>query len=360
MSLLAAIALVLPPTQVQAEPVVIGALGTATTHAAGMPVTTEPWRTLVSGTLNNIDVDSTVPRRDVWSAFVKLGGPPPAGENLTVSWAPGAMRPEGCVPLTRFTETASVVDAANIISIERRLPGGLPETPTCLEVTLVSMGILSDELTGQMTPVTSTAGPWARVAEAPVNVAVGRPTPVILVVASDWRDSAGDVSISGSGSGIRMRALTVRGLVADQPRLGVARISATRGAGSTQMLAARDDLADDGPTGGWELKAREVEAQRPRPGRYASMDGSLRFRVTQDHRVVRLRTSHRMCLLAPQAYPGEIDIPRSGAAAEVIPVGRRWFGAQLMTRRPGRIQGSFAFATHTCARAQQFVARRLP
>jgi hypothetical protein len=51
-------------------------------------------------------------------------------------------------------------------------------------------------------------------------------------------------------------------------------------------------------------------------------------------------------------------MPRSGATAKVTQLGSRWFGAQLLTRRPTRVQGTFAYTTPTCQMSLQFVARR--
>ena len=353
LSLLAAV-LLLPAAHAQAEPVVVGSEGVATRHADGMPAASEPWRILVRG---NLTLDS---RNDIWKGTAALGGPIPAGDSVNVSWIPGIQHPQGCEPLIQFTETVSVVDAGHGISVQRPLPEGfLSEQPTCLRVTLYSKGIGSDELTGEMVPFTWLAGAQARPA-APLRVAVGRTTPVLLMVTSHVRGTS-SVAITGSGPGVRMKNLTVGRVLADQTVPVVAKVSAPGVADSELALTARDDHASDSFDQSWEIRAREIKAQRPRPGTYRSQDGSVQFRVTDDHRVVRLRTSAVLCegsSTTRAIYPVELHLPRSGATAEVTQLGSRWFGAQLLTRKSGRVQGWFVYTTPTCQMSQLFVATR--
>lgn len=353
LSLLAAVML-LPAAHAQAEPVVVGSNGVVTHHADGMPAASEPWRILVQAslTLNS--------RNDTWKGTATLGGPIPPGESVTLSWIPGIQHRQGCEPLIQLTETVSVVDAGHGISVERPLPEGfLSEQPTCLRVTLRSKGAGSDELTGQMRALTWLAGAQAQPA-APLRVAVGRTTPVLLIVTSHVRDTS-HVAVTGSGPGVRMKDLAVGPVLADRTVPVVAKITAPGVADSELALTARDHLGSDSFDQSWEIRAREIKARRPLPGSYRSTDGSVQFRVTDDHRVVRLRTSAVRCegsSTTRAIYPVELHLPRSGATAEVTELGSRWFGAQLLTRKPTRVQGSFVYTTPTCQLSQLFVATR--
>jgi hypothetical protein len=350
-SLLAAV--VLLPAGARAEPVVVGSQGVVTRHATGMPTAGEPWRILVTGSL---DLDS---RADTWQGSATLGGPVPAGEKVTVSWIPGIQRQAGCEPLIQLAETVTTLDSANTVSVERPLPEGfLTEQPTCLRVTAYSQDTVSDELVGEMADIAWLAGAQARPA-APLRVAAGRVTPVLLMVTSHVRGTS-KVAVSGSGPGVRMRDLALGPVPADRTVPVVARIRAPGVADSELVLTARDDLASTSFDQGWEIRAREITARRPVPGTYESSDGSIAFRLTDDHRVVRLRTSDVLCERSGgthATYPVEIPMPRSGATAVVAQLGSRWFGAQLLTRKPTRVQGTFAYTTPTCQMSLQFVAR---
>lgn len=357
MSLLVAV-VVLPATPAQAENVVVGATGVATTHATGMPAATEPWRTLVEARLTTDTVTN------VWKGTARVGGPIPSGKTVNITWVPGRQHPHGCEPLISLTERVTTVAADNTVSIERHVePGYFPETPspalTCLEVHIWSEDVVSDRLSGPMTERTMVAGAQAQPA-SPLVVAAGRTTPVLLMATSHVRGTS-NVAISGTGPGVRMRDLAVGSLLAGQSRPVVARLFAPGIADSELALRARDDLDSDSFDQSWRIRARQIKAQRPRPGRYRSTDGSVRFRVTDDHRVVRLRTSAVICEgsgTTRAIYPVELRMPRSGATAKVTRLGSRWFGAQLMTRKPGRVQGAFVFSTPGCWMSQNFVARR--
>ena len=354
-SLLAAL-LLLPAAQAQAESVVVGSQGVVTRHAEGQPAAGEPWRILVKG---GLDLDA---RADTWKGTAILGGPIPAGESVMISWVPGIQRLAGCEPLIQLSQTVTTLDPGNAVSVERPLPEGfLTEQPTCLRVTTYSMGAVSDELVGEMTAVTLLAGAQARPA-APLRVAVGRTTPVLLMVTSHVRDTS-TVAVSGSGPGVRMRDVSVGPVAADRTVPVVAKVRAPGIADTELALTARDDLASTSFDQSWDVRARKVTARRPLPGAYASEDGSVRFRFTDENRVVRLRTSALPCegsRATRATYPVEIAMPRSGATAEVTRLGSRWFGAQLLTRRPGRVQGTFVYTAPACSVSLRFVARRQP
>jgi hypothetical protein len=353
LSLLAAVTL-LPATQAQAEPVVVGSHGVVTGHAPGMPAASEPWRILVRGSL---ELDS---RADTWKGSATLGGAVPAGESVMVSWIPGIQRPAGCEPLIQLAETVTTLDAANTVSVTRPLPEGfLTEQPSCLRVTTFSRNAVSDELVGEMASVTWMAGAQARPA-APLRVAAGRTTPVLLMVTSHVRGTS-NVAVTGSGPGVRMRDLALGPVLADRTVPVVAKIRASGIADSELALTARDDLASTSFDQSWEIRARRIAARRPLAGSYESTDGAVEFRLTEDNRVVRLRTSAVLCegsSVTKAVYPVEIHLPRSGATAVVTQLGSRWLGAQLLTRKRDRVQGTFVYTSPTCSMSLQFVARR--
>lgn len=358
LSMLAALVLVPFGGPAQAESVVVGHEGLATTHAAGMPKTAEPWRTLVEARLTTDKVTN------VWRGTAKLGGAIPAGKTVSVSWVPGKQHPQGCEPVIQLTQTATAVGADHTVSLERTVqPGYFPMDPdpalTCLMVHVWTEDTVSDQLTGPMTARTMLAGAEARPA-GPLRVAAGRTTPVLLMVTSHVRGTT-NVAVAGTGPGLRMRNLSVGPLAANQTRPVVARVTASGIVDSELALTARDDVASSSFDQSWKIVAREIEAQRPLPGRYTSTDGSVKFRITDEHRVARLRTSAVLCEgsgTTRATYPVEIRMPRSGATAAVTQLGTRWLGAQLMTVKPGKVQGVFAFSTESCSMSQTFVAKR--
>ena len=357
LSLLAAL-VVLPVGAATAEPVVLGAEGTVTTHAAGMPAASEPWRTLLEASL------TTDTRTGVWSMGARLGGPVPAGRTVSITWVPGRQQPAGCEALVGVTEPAATVAADGTVSVERPVdPGYYPESTSqetnCLSVHLWTENAASDTLVGTMVPITRLAGAEARPATR-LRIATGRTTPVLLAVTSHVRDTS-SVAVSGSGPGVRLKDLTLGPLVADQTRPVVARLSAPGIADTEVALAARDDVGSDSFDQSWAVVAREIRAQRPDPGKYLSTDGSVRFRVTPEHRVVRLRTSGVLCegsSTTRATYPVELRLPKAGATAKVTQLGSRWFGAELSTSKRRVVRGSFFYGTSQCSSWQVFVARR--
>ncbi len=354
LSLLAAL-LLLPTARAQAESAVVGSRGVVTRHADGKPAAAEPWRTLVTGSLT-LDY-----RADTWRGTAIVGGPVPTGEKVMISWIPGVQRPTYCEPIIQVAETVTTLDAANEVVVERPLPEEfVTEQPTCLRVTTFSKDVVSDEMVGEMTDVTLLAGAQARpAAPRPLLVAAGRTTPVLLMVTSHVRDTS-KVAVSGSGPGVRMGDLLLGPVAADRTVPVVARVRAPGVADTELALAARDDAASTSFDQGWDVRARRITAQRPLAGAYASRDGAVRFRVTDENRVVRLRTSSLPCEggATRATYPVEIAVPRSGATAEVTQLSSRWFGAQLLTRTPRRVQVTFAYTSPTCSVSVQFVARR--
>ena len=358
LSMLAALLLVPLGGPAQAENVIVGAEGVAATHAAGMPKTAEPWRTLVEARLTTDKVTN------VWRGTAKLGGAIPAGKTVSISWVPGKQHPQGCEPVIQLTQTATTVGADHTVSIERHVqPGYFPMDPdpalTCLMVHIWTEEMVSDQLTGPMTARTMVAGAEARPA-GPLRVAAGRSSRVLLMITSHVRGT-NDVAVTGSGPGLRMRNVSVGPLAANETRPVVARVTTSGIVDSELALAARDDVGSTSFDQSWKIAAREIEAQRPSPGRYESTDGSVKFRVTDEHRVVRLRTTAVICEdsgTTRATYPVEIRLPRSGATAVVTQLGTRWLGAQLTTVKPEKVQGVFAFSTESCSMSQLFVAKR--
>ena len=356
LSLVTAAALL--PGGAQAEPVVVGSTGVVFMHAEGMPATAEPWRTLVQGSL----ISET--RTNTWTMGAKLGGPVPAGKTVSISWSPGRQHPHGCEPLMTITEPAATVGADGTVQVERHAvpeyyPGTTSQETTCLSVSLYTDGATTDELVGSMGPYSFEAGAEARLGPR-TRIAVGRTTPVLLAVSSHERDTSA-VRITGSGPGVRMKTVTTGPVTAEQTIPVVTRLSAPGTADTELALVARDEVGSDSFDGSWAVVARKIKAQRPTPGRYASKDGTVRFRVSKDNRIVRLRTSAVVCPERPvtaATYPVEIKIPKTGATAAVAKLGERWLGAQLMTHKATVVRGGFFVSTPGCTSWQQFVARR--
>ena len=148
----------------------------------------------------------------------------------------------------------------------------------------------------------------------------------------------------------------------------VVRVAAERPGRSRLRLTARDSRFDVArSTRSWPVVARRIEAQLPRPGRYASADGGVAFRVTRDFVVTGLRVDGIDCEGAtsrPTARLGRgVRLPRSGAAARVVrstdrTLGRGFLGAQLLTTSPRRLVGTFTVATERCTGSVRIAAVR--
>lgn len=345
----------LSPVPVQADNVRVGVDGVATAHDAGHPTSSDPGRTLTGATISTDTV------RSEWSATATLAGQVPAGSSLRVDWTLGRQHPHGCEPLVTVAEPAAVVGPDNTVSVEQH---GYPFDDldgdfSCMTAVLTVDGVLTDRLVGPVSERNRIAGAQAAPA-APLLVAAGRRTPVLLMVTAHVRATT-KVVVSGAGPGVRMKDVAVGPVSAEQTRPVVARLAAPGIADSELALTARDDVGSDSFDQPYAFRARRIEAQRPLPGRYESKDGSVRFQVTEENRVVRLRTSAVLCEgsgVNRATYPVELRMPRSGATAKVTQLSSRWFGAQLMTVRSGRVRGTFAFSTPTCSMSQVFVATR--
>lgn len=135
-------------------PAAVAFEGETTTHAVGMPVATEPWRTLVSAAVR---VETTYDGVDTWSATAQLGAAVPAGEEVEITWTTGRWREGRCEPIATFVERTATVSADNSVRInpttfetETQVDEFDP-TPLCIEISLESQGVQSDLLVGAMT-----------------------------------------------------------------------------------------------------------------------------------------------------------------------------------------------------------------
>ena len=150
LSLLSAMVLVLFGPAASA-PAAIAFHGVTTAHAAGMPVATEPWRTLVEG---GIDVETSF---NTWTATARLGGAIPAGESVQVSWMTGRRTDTGCTPIVTFvadyataSEDHTVTTMRTTFDPEDTIDPSDP-TPICFRISLRAGGIVSDVLEGGLT-----------------------------------------------------------------------------------------------------------------------------------------------------------------------------------------------------------------
>ena len=97
-----------------AAPAAVAFEGVTTKHAAGMPVATEPWRTLVEGGLK---VETTF---NTWTATARLGGRPPRRRDGRGHVAGGRETGKGCAPIATFVEDFDVTAEDHSITILRR------------------------------------------------------------------------------------------------------------------------------------------------------------------------------------------------------------------------------------------------
>ena len=362
--LLLSVALLLTPFgAAEADEVVVGVQGTATTHVPGNPTTTDPWRSLTTAGFVGDGV------RDEWTGTATLGGPVPAGSKvIAVGWGLGFQHPNGCEVLIQFAEVDPHVAADNTITVSRTYKGGdeLSTPFTCLDVVLsTNEGLPTDWVTGPLTPHTRTSGVEAEPAGGRFVVAAGRTTPTIVMVTSHVRATDG-ATVKGTGERIAVSERVTGAVLPDRARPVVVRVAAERAGRSRVELRARDDRDSSAFDASWRVVAREVEAQRPLPGRYVSADGSVHFRVTHDFRVVRFRVRSVPCEESGLDYEVRLSqrfrLPRSGATARVITIpdaqfGDAYYGVQLLTVSPRRVVGTFAVATYGCTGAERFSAQ---
>lgn len=343
---------VLPAGATQADTVVIGFHASAGEHAPGMPVTSDPWRTLTYAEASGSEFT------DVIEAGATLGATPPAGQTVTVTWILGKPVADGCQVLWQTSETVATLGAGNTVEVERPLPPELvPARPTCLEVVLSTPGATrTDVLRGGVveghTPAGAEAVPAGRLRLVP-----GRTTPAILMVTSHARATS-RVVVTASGAAVSMRPFELGAMAAEEVRPVVARFRVAEPGRSQVALTARDDWSSTSFDATHSYAARPGLPKRPLPGRYAFADGRLAFKIRPDFSVTRLRaplvcgasTSHTA------RFPEDLRMPRGGVAAKVARSGDEWFGAQLMADKRYSVRVAFAHSSPTCSGSVDFFA----
>jgi hypothetical protein len=344
---------------------IIGVEATATEHKPGFPTTTDPsWRTLESASFSGDVVSGT------FHLSATLGGPVPPGSSYTLNWYLGRKDAVGCEVFVNLAEVDLPLDSNHVLSVERQYD--LPEIAsefTCFEVGLFTLdtNATSDLVTGQPSPILADVTVDAAPATEEFFVAAGRSTPVIVTASSRVGARQG-LTVAGKGRGVRAARTSTGAVAAWRQRPVVVRVKAQRPGRSRIRLTARDARFDVArSTTSWPVNARRVEAQRPRPGRYESADGTVGFRVTRDFVVNGLRADDVRCEGAasqPTARLGRgVRLPRNGAAARVVRnqdrvLGQGFLGAQLLTTSSRRLVGTFTVATQQCTGSVRFAAVR--
>ena len=345
---------------------IIGAEASASEHQVGFPTTTAPHQRLESASFRG-DVVSGAYRRSA-----TFGGALPEGSSYTINWMLGRQNPSGCEVLISFAEVDEPVDASNTVSIERHhaysdVGAEMSSEFSCFEVVLYIDDIHSDTLVGQITPIVADVAVEAVPAMDEFVVAAGRSTPVIVTASSRVGAREG-LTVSGKGRGVRAGRASTGALAARRERPVVVWVDAERPGRSRLRLTARDARFHVArSTTSWPVKARRIEGQRPRPGRYESADGRVAFRVTRAFVVKGLRVDDIHCDGAasrPTARLGRgMRLPRSGAAARIVRsgdrvLGRGFLGAQLLTTSPRHLVGTFTVATERCTGSVRIAASR--
>ena len=361
-SLLAAVLLV-PVGPAGADQAVVGVQGTATTHEPGHPGTTESWRTLTQAGFTGTSSSGQ------WTGTGRLAGAPPAGASIRVSWSLGRQHPTGCEGLIGFSREIPSVGADGSFSVSgTSLPGDVDASYTCLSVTLSTNDVVTDWVTGPLTPLLAPSGVEAEPSGGRFLVAAARTTPAIVMVISHGRVTSG-ATVTGTGVSTDLPPTVTGAIDVGRPRPVVVQVTAAQDAGATDIrLTARDDRDSTAFDGTYAVLARTLEEQRPKPGRYRSADSRVRFRVDADHRVRRLQVGDVPCLdrVHTQAYrllDLELEMPRSGALARVLTTGDpsrpSYHATQLLTVSRNRIVGTFATSNDGCVGSRSFTARRL-
>ena len=345
---------------------IIGAEASASEHRAGFPRTTAPHQRLESASFRGDVVSGAYLRSATFAGAL------PEGSSYTINWMLGRQNPTGCEVLISFAEVDEPLDAGNTVSIERDhaysdVGSEMSSEFTCFEVVLYIDDMHSDTLVGQVTPLVADVTVDAAPAAEEFVVAAGRSTPVIVTASSRVGARKG-LTVSGKGRGVRADRASTGAVVARRERPVVVWVAAERPGRSRLRLTARDARFDVArSTTSWPVKARRIEGQRPRPGRYESADGGVAFRVTRTFVVKGLRVDDIRCEGAASRPTARlrsgVRLPRSGAAARIVrsegrALGRGFLGAQLLTTSPRRLVGTFTVATERCTGSVRIVAVR--
>ncbi|KRF06689.1 hypothetical protein ASG88_19470 [Nocardioides sp. Soil777] len=343
---------------------VIGVEASATEHRLDHPKVTDPWRTLESASLRGDVVTGTV------QLSATLGGPVPEGQWVSVTWALGRRHPHGCETLVAFSWPNLPQDSSHTMSVERDYDNDdIASEFTCIQASLYTLdtNTTGDIVDGPASPLMADVTVDAAPAAEEFVVAAGRSTPVIVTASSRVGARKG-LTVAGRGKDVRAAKTSTGAVEARRERPVVVRVAAERPGRSQLRLTARDvrfDVARS--TTRWPVKVRRVEAQRPRPGRYESADGTVGFKVTRDFVVRALRVADVRCegaaTLPTARLPRGVRLPSNGAAARVVRsgdpgLGRGFLGAQLLTTSPTRVVGTLTVATRNCTGSARFAAVR--
>ena len=342
---------------------IVGVSARATEHSAGFPKATEPWRSLESSTFDGDLVSGSV------HLSATFGGPVPEGESWTINWYLGRQHPHGCEVLLNFAVQDLPLDPSHTMSFDRHYEDpDIASSFSCFEVGLYTGDMQSDMLVGVSSPIVADVAVSAAPTARKVVVAAGRRTPVIVMASSRIGARRG-LTIAAKGNSLLAARTSTGALEARRARPAILRLAATRPGRTRLVLTARDDRFDEARSRtSWPVRARRIVAQRPRPGRYSSPDGSVRFQVTPDFVVEGLRAARLGCLDTGSRqtirFRDDVRLPRSGAVARVEKsrdphLGRSFLGAQLLTTSSTRVVGALAVSTRQCTRSVRFTAERL-
>lgn len=309
------------------EPVVVGQHTIFDTRVAGMPTSTEPWRTLRS-----VSAETTWETGEV-EVTAMLAAAPPEGESVSVTWQLGHRTDAGCT--AAVTLTGSKVDLQNVIAATST-ETTLARDYTCLTGTLTTGGAVTDQMQDGFVDRLVESGAEADAAVEPLPVLAGKATKALLLVRSHGVSSE-IIRVSGGGD-VKLRDVTSGDFAPDEVRPVVATIIAPRTGRFTLDLQARDERGNADYDG--SSKVRAVPAVgRPQPGTYEG--AGITLKVDRRFRVTLTAFSSACSVDARRATvraARKLRIPRSGATARVKPGGDGWGGVQLVTRSKRRIQ----------------------
>lgn len=355
-SLLAVPVLVPPPAG--AVPVEVGQQAIVSTHAPGMPTTTDRSRALSSATAETDWLTG-----DVELTAELAGGGVALFQQATVTWQLGRWTPSGdeCVP--EETATATVYgDGYGGPVMASRSWGDVPHDLTCLEVSLTTQGEVSDRVRGGWTTRVVQSGAEADLAGSadgsttPTRVLAGRSTRTLAVVTSHALPSE-RVTVSGTGTAA-IRPFSVSGLGADDVRPVVVRVRA-RTAGPARLdLQARDERGDATYDGRSTVRVVPVHG-RPSVGVFRDSRSLVRLRVDRTGRVRGLVGWVGTCGAEDDTmrWGSVVRLPRAGATAAVRRTDTGWDAVSLVTTGDRAISGVLVRTGTQCSATLPFVVR---
>jgi hypothetical protein len=326
------------------------------TRVPGMPTTAEGWRTLRS-----VTGETTWSTGEV-ALNATLAEPVPDGGSVSVTWAFGHWSGPGeCAPEQVVTETPAVAAGLTVVSATRTV-AGLAHDYSCLDVSLTSGGAVTDRMRDGWVDRIALSGAEADLATPSgtgrrTTVLAGRSTKVLVLVRSHVLPSS-RVEVTGTGP-VALRPFTVTGLAADEVRPVVARVKAPAKGRSRLALQARDERGVDDYDGTSGVRA-VVARGRLLAGAYRSVDGAVRLRVDDRHRVRGLRATTSPCPSGRSGVLrlGPVRLPRSGATAVAVKDRGGYVAAQLLTLTPRRLTGVVVRTSPGCTQVVPFTVRR--